>query len=163
MAPEKGLAIEATLYGDCFDTVPPATVFLLDNPTAEAIWSEEIDADSASYFSLPDDSWLVNGTRKIIGRWLESFNVEDVTEISSLLSATTQWPDDCMVRFCVNNKTILTTTWSVFLMQWHGFLCAEDDSPILVRSHGGRKDALIFHGIGNIERVTTRPGAGLSS
>lgn len=111
----------------------PLAVEVLDRAEAGEIWTRRFDGSSASYSSLPDDSWVVASEWTTVGGWHDAYNSDDPGVLGAVLSSACGWAEDAPVLFCVSKYVMLSCTWRQFVDHWDCFLALDDDSPLLVR------------------------------
>ncbi len=145
--------VQDTSYGEFFENAGKNTVFLLIDEEAEKAWTSEVDANSSSYFDLPDDCWIITDKSNSIGSWMEAYNNDDNAAVERLLRASVDWPDDAVIKFFAKNKIVFQSRWCDFLRFWDEFIAAEDDCPIVIADNCSGKEALIFRPIGDIIKI----------
>ncbi|MCG9962786.1 DUF2947 family protein [Shewanella cutis] len=141
--------VESTQHKDFFDDVPANTVFVYERSCGEALWEDVIGKKSTSYFSLPDDNWVVSKESRKIGEWIEAYNNDENKIVGDILQRELDWGFDTKVRFFGKKSVVLETSWKSFLLHWDGFLALEDDCPILVKD-GDIETGILFTGTGDI-------------
>lgn len=146
--------VKKTFYSEYFEEVISNVVFLLDKESAKKAWEKNVGIGSESYFDLPDDSWLIEGQKIEIGRWMEAYNTDDILLVKKLLASHVGWQDETVVNFFVNNEIVFITKWKDFLQYWDSFIAIEDDCPIVIPDilNKNRK-AIIFRPIGDIVKI----------
>jgi len=147
------VCVQDTDYDEYFEHAGKNTVFLLEDGMAEKAWKCEIDANSSSYFDLPDDCWIITSKSYSLGRWMEAYNNDDNAAVEELLRDAVDWPDNTIINFFAKKKTIFQTRWCDFLHFWDEFIAVEDDCPIVISESGAGKEALLFRPIGDIIKI----------
>jgi hypothetical protein len=149
----KATPIEHTTFSDYFDGVSSNEVYQLDKEEANFLWVSNIDDKAKSYFDLPDENWLVEGSETQLGDWQRAYNEGDNESVASVLESSFGWIDNNSIFFCISKDLILRCTWKIFLEHWDSFVAAEDDCPIIFSEHGEDSAALIIMAIGDICRI----------
>ena len=112
----------------CFDDAILPSTYLLSKQFSNQIWRRNID-DTLPYFDLSN----VNiRTTVICNNWLHSYNNHHVNDVGNILSDIPRWENDDMIYFCISQFIIIESKWSEFIVHWRGFLCMDEDSPIIL-------------------------------
>jgi hypothetical protein len=112
-----------------------------------------------SYFSLPDDSWVVTSPATVIGQWLQEYNTGQFQRTASELKLRLPWLLATPVFFCVSRRTLIASAWDDFTRLWDCYLELHDDCPIVVPEQNGPREALVFTPLGDIRCVGQRSGS----
>ena len=141
--------VELTQHKDFFDDVPTNTVFVYERSCGEALWEDVIGMKSSSYFSLPDENWVISKGSRKVGEWMEAYNNDENKQVADVLQRELGWILETKIRFFGKKSVVLETSWQNFLLYWDGFLALEDDCPIVVKD-GDIETGILFRGIGDI-------------
>lgn len=150
------IAVENSEYEDYFENIKSDSVFLLSKSLAIDTWEKIIDLGAASYFSLPDDHWIVKSESKAIGEWFDAYNNDKPFKVAKVLKKHTNWSLSSKVWYFISKKVSFETTWETFLLHWDDFLAIDDDCPIVVCDSIDIKEAIVFKPMGAISLISKR-------
>lgn len=146
--------VNSTKYRDFFEGVPANNIFLLDEKLASDFWLKHISIEGNSYFSLPDNNWVINGFSEPLGDWLEAYNDDNNEPVSQLLKRSFSWSHNTSIWFCISKEIIFQLSWEDFLKHWDCFVAIDDDCPIVIGFTADLQQALILRGIGNMSKIS---------
>ena len=151
---EKMISVDNSPFKECFQGANLSDTFLLSKEAANDLWAKRVDERAASYFNLPDESWVVSSEYENVGVWIDAYNNDTNSIVSDLLRHSFSWSDNTKIWFCVNKHIIFESSWLSFLKYWDGFIAVEDDCPIVIAQTGKSRDALLFRSIGDMVKVS---------
>ena len=144
--------VNETIYNDMFEDSEGSRVFLLSPSKANAVWESYIDPVATSYFSLPDDNWVIHNEQLKSTDWIEFYNSGNSKGFADIIQNSVNWAEDTEVFYFAKKSIVFSSSWKVFLNCWHGFLASEDDCPLLMPKKG--REALMFRPIGDVIKIT---------
>lgn len=148
------IPLRNTTFMEFFEDIECKDIFLLSKDGANRLWNSYFDKNAKSYFSLPDDNWVISGKKKLIGTWLEAYNCDNNQAVSSILRKEITWRKSQVIWFCVSKEIIFQSHWHFFLKHWDCFVAVEEDCPIVVSQESNQKLALLFRPIGDMYKIT---------
>jgi hypothetical protein len=146
---DKNLLIAESEYSEAFEGKDSDGIVLLTKNNALKVWQNHIDAKATSFFSLPNDNWIIKSNHVVIGQWLSDFNNNKGQDVEARLHASVSWNNNDRVWFCISKFLVIEAFWYDFKRLWMNFLECEDDCPILLNSKKANC-AILFFPIGNI-------------
>ena len=145
--------LNSEVYQQYFEELKDKEVFLLSNTESYKIWSQNIDKKADSFFRLPDNNWIVIADQRLIGKWIDEYNLDRYELIFDLLNKSfPSWAEGDTVWFCINKITVIETSWLCFKKQWINFISCEDDCPILINTNKSLC-AIIFRPVGDFLKI----------
>ena len=128
---------------------------VLDGPEAASIFAAAFGEKAKSYFDFSDDHWFVQAEKRILGRWLEAYNLNDLEAVRYLLKGVVDWASGDQVYYLAGKSTVFKVRWDGFTAWWDAFLTCENDATIVMKNPN-EKEALMFTAIGDILLVVDR-------
>ncbi|MEM9213242.1 MAG: DUF2947 family protein [Cyanobacteria bacterium P01_F01_bin.150] len=132
----------------------PINRYQLSQSESNSIWDEAIDSQATSYFTLPNENWLKKGEQTSLGDWSTAFSNNERESVIQALEKTFKWDQGTVIQYFVKRNIVFQVTWKDFIQHWEDFLSAEYGYPIVMSQGTNQPDALLFHPIGKITKIS---------
>ena len=143
---------DSKFYSEYFDNLQEEDIYVFLKAKSQEIWKSLFDEKAKSYFQLPNNNWIIKSKEIHLGTWIDDYNDDISKNVSNKLENTINWKDDDKILFCINDSSIIESSWLNFKTSWIDFLSCEDDAVLIVNPNN-LKTALIFYSIGTFFKL----------